>query len=119
MENSMRKYVAALVGAAALVAAVPASAGSVENRALPSLEKAYPNESYTQYYYRRGPYYGPRYYPRGYYYRRGSGAGVAAGVAGLAAGALIAGAIASQAQAAPPPPPGTLRPEMAAYFARK
>jgi hypothetical protein len=40
------------------------------------------------------------------------------GVAGLAAGALIAGAIANQAQAAPPPPPGTQDPQLAAYCAR-
>ena len=52
---------------------------------------------------------------------RDNGAAVAAGVAGLAAGALIAGAIASQAQAQPaaPPPPGTVDPSVAAYCARK
>ncbi len=111
----MRKFVAALVGATALLAAVPASAGSVQSQPVPNIEKAYPNEGYTQYYYRRGPYYGHR----GYYYRRSNGGAVAAGVAGLAAGALIAGAIASQAQAAPPPPPGTVDPSMAAYCARK
>ena len=52
-----------------------------------------------------GPrYYGNRYYGRPYgYYRRDRGSAVAAGVAGLAAGALIGGAIASQqAQAAAP-----------------
>ncbi|WP_414476430.1 BA14K family protein [Microvirga sp. M2] len=42
-----------------------------------------------------------------------------AGVLGLAAGALVAGAIANQAQAAPPPPPGTVDPQLAAYCARK
>ena len=44
---------------------------------------------------------------------------VAAGVAGVAAGALIAGAIANQAQPAAPPPPGTVDPQTAAYCARK
>jgi BA14K-like protein len=60
-----------------------------------------------------------RYYGRPYYYRHDNGAAVAAGVAGLAAGALIAGAIANQAAAAPPPPPGTVNPNLAAYCARK
>jgi hypothetical protein len=111
----MRKFVAALVGAATLAAALPASAGSLQSRPLPDLERVYPSESYSQYYYRRG------YYPRGYYYRRDNGSAVAAGVAGLAAGALIAGAIANQAQAQPaaPPPPGTVSPSVAAYCARK
>jgi hypothetical protein len=77
--------------------------------------------SYAQYYPRRyyagpsrhyygGPrYYGHRYYGHRYYgypygyYRRDRGGAVAAGVAGLAAGALIGSAIASQqAQAAAP-----------------
>jgi hypothetical protein len=62
-------------------------------------------------------HWGYRYYGRPYYgYDRG--ASVAAGIAGLAAGALIAGAIASQA-ATPPPPPGTVDPNLAAYCARK
>lgn len=64
--------------------------------------------SYAQYrqrrYYAAPPrYYGRRHYaypPR--YYRRDRGNAAAAGIAGLAAGALIGGAIASQqAQAAP------------------
>jgi hypothetical protein len=113
----MRKFVMALAGAAVLVSALPASATPLQNRPLPQLDQAYPNESYAQYY-RRGyrPYYRDRYY-----YRRGNGSAVAAGVAGLAAGALIAGAIANQAQAQPaaPPPPGTIDPQMAAYCARK
>jgi hypothetical protein len=50
----------------------------------------------------RGGYYAPRYAGRPYYYRRDRGNAAAAGIAGLAAGALIGGAIASQqAQAAP------------------
>lgn len=113
----MRKFVAALVGAATLASAVPAVAAPLESRPVPDLQAVYPNEGYTQYYYRRG-----YYYPRPYYYRRyDNGAAVAAGVAGVAAGALIAGAIANQAQAQPaaPPPPGTVSPSVAAYCARK
>jgi anti-sigma factor RsiW len=115
----MRILVAGMAAAATLAMAVPADADPMQNRPLPSVEQAYPNESYAQYYYRRG--YGPRpYYGRRYYYRDNGGAAVAAGVAGLAAGALIAGAIASQPQAAAaPPPPGTVSPEVAAYCARK
>jgi hypothetical protein len=113
----MRKFVTALVGAAVLVSALPASATPLQTRPLPQVDKAYPNESYAQYY-RRGyrPYYRDRYY-----YRRDNGAAVAAGVAGIAAGALIAGAIANQAQAQPavPAPPGTVDPQVAAYCARK
>jgi hypothetical protein len=114
----MRKFVTALVGAAVLVSALPASATPLQTRPLPQIDKAYPNESYAQYY-RRGyrPYYRDRYY----YRRGGNGAAVAAGVAGIAAGALIAGAIANQAQAQPavPAPPGTVDPQVAAYCARK
>ncbi len=115
----MRKFVAALVGVATLATAMPASAGSLQTRPLPDLQRVYQNESYTQYHYRRGYYPRGYYYSRPYYYRRGGGGAVAAGVVGLAAGALIAGAIANQAQAAPPPPPGTVSPSVAAYCARK
>jgi len=111
----MRKVVMALVGTAMLASALPASATPVQNRPLPQIDQAYPNESYAQYY-RRGyrPYY------RHHHHHGGNGAAVAAGVAGLAAGALIAGAIANQAQAQPaPPPPGTVDPQLAAYCARK
>ncbi|EIM26180.1 BA14K-like protein [Microvirga lotononidis] len=84
---------------------------------MPEITKQYPGESYTQY---RRYYGGPRYYNGPRYYRRGgNGGAVAAGVLGLAAGALVAGAIANQAQAAPPPPPGTQDPQLAAYCARK
>ncbi len=112
----MRKFIAVLGSVATLAAAAPASADPRPIRPLPDIHKPYPSESYAQYYYRRGYHYhsGPRYY-----YRRDNGAAVAAGVAGLAAGALIAGAIANQAQAAPPPPPGTVSPSVAAYCARK
>lgn len=64
--------------------------------------------------------YGPR---RGYGYRRGEpgvGAAVGAGVAGLAAGAIIGGAIAnSQAQAAPVVVRGSPNPEAVAACARR
>ncbi|MBF9198137.1 BA14K family protein [Microvirga sp. BT290] len=111
----MRKFVTALVAVAVLAPVLPASAAPIQARSLPQLEQDYPNESYAQYY-RRGyrPYYRDRYY-----YRRDNGAAVAAGVAGLAAGALIAGAIASQAQPAAPQPPGVVDPQVAAYCARK
>jgi hypothetical protein len=116
-EMIMRKFTTALVGVAMLASAVPAGATPIQVRPLPQVKKAYPNESYAQYY-RRG--YRP-YYRERYYYRRDNGAAVAAGVAGLAAGALIAGAIASQsqAQASAPPPPGVVDPQVAAYCARK
>jgi hypothetical protein len=113
----MPKLMTAVLGLAMLASAVPVSATPIQIRSLPQVEKAYPNESYAQYY-RRGyrPYYRERYYSR-----RDNGAAVAAGVAGLAAGALIAGAIASQAQAQPaaPQPPGIVDPQVAAYCARK
>jgi hypothetical protein len=114
----MRKFVTAVVSAAMLASVLPASANPIQIRPLPQVEKTYPNESYVQYY-RRG--YRPRVHHHHHYYRRDSGSAVAAGVAGLAAGALIAGAIASQAQAQPaaPPPPGTVDPSVAAYCARK
>lgn len=107
-----------LIGAMLLCSSLPARAEPVGNRALPSIERAYPNESYAQYRYR------PRHYHHHYYHRprryyRDDGAGLALGAAGLAAGVLIGSAIASQAQAAPPPPPGTVDPTVAAYCARK
>jgi hypothetical protein len=101
------RFIAAVSAAtcgAALLGVAPAAA---QQRQLPSLQQAYPQESYTQYRYRGGYRYDrprySRYYDRSY--RRGDG--IAAGVAGLAAGALIGGAIASAQQpvyAAPPPP---------------
>ncbi|WP_262032209.1 BA14K family protein [Microvirga sp. Mcv34] len=112
----MRNFVTALVGASVLLSALPAAASPMQARTLPRIDQAYPNESYAQYY-RRG--YRPYYHDRYYYRRGGNGAAVAAGVAGVAAGALIAGALANQAQAAPPAPPGTVDPQMAAYCARK
>jgi hypothetical protein len=123
----MRKFIAAVLGLATLVPAMPAAA-DVWPRAKSGVQQAQPAESYTQYYrrgyygrpyYGGGPYYGRPYYGRGYY--RGNGGAVAAGVAGVAAGALIAGAIANQAAAQPalPPPPGTVSPSVAAYCANR
>ena len=60
--------------------------------------------------------YGP-YYRRGY--GRSYGGAAAAGIAGLAAGALIGGAIANSAQAAPPPPPATVDGRLADWCARR
>lgn len=114
----MRKFVAivggvGVLGATLLGPIAPVSAAPLSNRPFPAIEKAYPNETYTQYYHRR-------YHHHHHYYHGGGGDAVAAGVVGLAAGALIAGAIASQAQpASPPPPPGTVSPSVAAYCARK
>jgi hypothetical protein len=115
----MRKIAAAMLSAGILATSlVPAGASPLPGKLhAPDITRAYPGESYTQY--RR--YYGRPYYGRPYYrhHHHGNGAAVAAGVAGLAAGALIAGAIANQAQAAPPPPPATVDPQLAAYCARK
>ncbi|HEY8383654.1 MAG TPA: BA14K family protein [Microvirga sp.] len=105
------------VAALALTAAGTSLTPAAAQPAMPDLTRAYPGESYTQYYYGR-PYYGRPYYGGRYYYRRDNGAAVAAGVAGLAAGALIAGAIANQA-ATPPPPPATVDPQLASYCARR
>jgi hypothetical protein len=127
-EPSMRKF-AAFLGSAGMLGVIlgsslPVHAESLSQQVLPQIDKAYPNEGYTQYGPRRGfrppP---PRYYHRHRYHHRhrhdGSSA-LAAGAVGLAAGALIGSAIASsQAQAAPPPPPGTVDPQLAAYCARK
>jgi hypothetical protein len=109
-----------MLGATLLGSSLPAQAEPLLQKVLPQLEKTYPNESYAQYYHRRGYRYAPppRYHHR--HYRRGDGgSALAAGAVGLAAGALIGSAIASQAQAAPPPPPGTVDPQLAAYCARK
>lgn len=98
IRKSLIAAVAATCGTAFL-GTVPAAA---DERRLPDIERAYPGESYTQYHYRYGrPYDGRRYYSRRY----DRGDAIGAGIAGLAAGALIGGAIASQqpAYAAPPP----------------
>jgi hypothetical protein len=112
----MRPTLLAALGAAALgsatltaqAAPIPSSNQTAE--ILARVQAGEGNAAYAQYRrYYGGPrygYYGRGYYGRGYYgprygyYRRGNAA--AAGIAGLAAGALIGGAIASQqAQAAP------------------
>jgi hypothetical protein len=116
----MRKTMIAAATMAAFGAAVFTSApAQAENtrlaEALAKVQNASPLTSYAQYYGRRHGYYGRpvyrgRYYGRPYYgrphygryYRHDRGSAAAAGIAGLAAGALIGGAIASQqAQAAP------------------
>jgi hypothetical protein len=125
----MRKFWVAAVAAAALgSASLAAGAGPAQAqdaRLATALERAQQAEAPTDYsqYNRYGPrrsysgrsyggrgyygrsYGGPRYYGRSYaqpyYYRRNRGNAAAAGALGLAAGAIIGGAIASQqAQAA-------------------
>jgi len=80
-------------------------------------QRAEPLAAYAQYrgrYYRGGPHYSGRGYygghgyygrPYGGYYRHGYGYGyggaAAAGIAGLATGAIIGGALSAQAQPAP------------------
>lgn len=118
----MRKFATMLVALSVLGTPMTQAVAAPAPSKQPDLTRVYPGESYTQW---RPRYYGPRYYgPRYYgprYYRRDNGAAVAAGVAGVAAGALIAGAIAnSQAQAAAiPAPPATVDPQLAAWCARK
>ena len=66
----MRKTIIALGIAALTGLAAAAPTASADERAAPEFSRAYPGESYSQYYYRRG--YNP-------------GAAAAAGIAGLAA----------------------------------
>lgn len=112
----MRKIAAILggtvaLGSALLGSALPVTAQTFRDPSPTRLDRAYPNEGYTQYYYGRRHYY--------HHHHGDGGSALAAGAVGLAAGALIGSAIASQAQAAPPPPPGTVDPSVAAYCARK
>ena len=102
----MRRLILAAVAAATFGGvALTGGATPVDARdgARPTMHRVAPAESYVQY-----RAYGPRRsygggYYGGRYHRRDSDNAVAAGVAGLAAGALIGGAIASQqAQAAAP-----------------
>lgn len=88
-----------LAGSAALAVSQPAAAAPLMNSTMLS-GAASGNVENVQYYPVRRYGYGPRYGYRGGYYRRGYG-DTAAGVGiGLAAGAIIGGAIASsQAQA--------------------
>ena len=88
----MRKIAATMLAVGVIGTSVaPVAASPLP--AKPDLTRAYPGESYTQY---RRYYGGPRYYHGPRYYRRGgNGGAVAAGVLGLAAGALVAGAIAN------------------------
>src|SRR3712207_5559170 len=93
-ETNMRRTITAALVAAACgtgLATLDATPAAAQENARPNLQMAYPSDSYTQYYRGRG-YYGR---PYGYRHRRGYGGAAAAGIAGLAAGALIGGAIAS------------------------
>jgi hypothetical protein len=98
----MRKTIIALGIAALTGLAAAAPTASADERAAPEFSRAYPGESYSQYYYRRG--YNP-------------GAAAAAGIAGLAAGAIVGGAIANQGAAGPLPK--TQDPDFIAYCSRK
>lgn len=92
---------ALLAGTATLTLSLPASAAPLMNDiVLSGVASASSNVENVQYYPVRRYGYGPRYGYRGGYYRRGYG-DTAAGVGiGLAAGAIIGGAIAaSSAQA--------------------
>jgi hypothetical protein len=96
----MRLTIAALsLAVLAGSAAAPAFAGEPTAA---GIDRAYPGEAYAQYYYRRG---------------WGYGAGAGAALGGLAAGALIGGAIASQGAAQPLPQ--TQDPDFIAYCSRK
>jgi hypothetical protein len=105
--NRLHIPVCATLMAAASLSCVAYPALAQSNAARPAHTQhfhAYPNEAYSGYYGKR----------------RGSGAALAAGAVGLAAGAILGGALANQAhtQPAPPPPPGTVNPQVAAYCAR-
>jgi BA14K-like protein len=140
----MRLKIIAAFGAAALgsatlsaqAAPAPASPGSA-GQAVAQVQSGAVATDYAQYrgrgryyagrgygprggYYGRRAYYGrPGYYGRPYgYYRRDYGGAAAAGVAGLAAGALIGGAIASQ-QAPAAPAYGAADPNTVAYCSQR
>jgi hypothetical protein len=106
----MRKTLFALGTALVIGFAGTGPGASAGERTAPELSRAYPGESYAQYYYRRGYYRGYRGYS--------PGAAAAAGVAGLAAGAIIGGAIANQGAAAGPLPK-TQDPDFIAFCSRK
>jgi hypothetical protein len=115
MRKMLMLVASAAFGTVGLMAA-PASAqtqGAPVSDLVSALKAGQLQTDYVQYY-RRGwrggpryvgrPYYGRPYYGRPYgYYRRDRGNALAAGAAGLAAGAIIGGALAQQqAQAAAP-----------------
>jgi hypothetical protein len=83
-------------------------------------DSGYERDRYSGYNreYRRQRYDEPRDYGRRHYRRGDNGDAIGAGIVGLALGAVILGALASQAQAAPPPP-ATQDPQLAAYCARR
>jgi hypothetical protein len=117
---------AATLGSASLAQAAPAPASSGPAAgAMAQVQSGAVATDYAQYrgrgrYYAGRGYYGPRgYYGRPYgYYRRDYGGAAAAGVAGLAAGALIGGAIASQ-QAPVAPAYGAADPNTVAYCSQR
>jgi BA14K-like protein len=121
---------ASLVAAPLTAQAAPAPAPATPAEILSRVEAGGGTAAYAQYrryyggprhgYYGRPYGYGRGYYgrPYGYYYGHNSGNAAAAGVAGLAAGALIGGAIASQ-QAQAAPAYGVADPNAVAYCSRR
>ncbi|KQQ31375.1 hypothetical protein ASF53_01305 [Methylobacterium sp. Leaf123] len=115
------KSTLALAAMTALLAGSPALAAPAPQSPVEALVRGDLATDYVQY--RRYGYgRGYRRYGYGRGYRRGPGVGAAvgAGVAGLAAGAILGGAIAnSQAQAAPVVVQGGADPETVAACARR
>ncbi|KQP37263.1 hypothetical protein ASF49_22250 [Methylobacterium sp. Leaf104] len=102
----MKLPLALAAALAASLLSLPATAAPTGQGAVTALLRGALPTDYVQYrrFGHRHGWRGGRGYRHGYGYRRGPGVGAAvgAGVAGLAAGAIIGGAIAnSQAQAAP------------------
>ncbi|MDP4006237.1 BA14K family protein [Methylobacterium sp. NEAU K] len=115
----MKRTLALAATVAATLAGLPASAAPGQHAPVDALARGDLPTAYSQY--RR---FGHRHFGhrRGYGYRRGPGVGAAvgAGVAGLAAGAIIGGAIANaQVQAAPVVVRGGSDPEAVAACARR
>lgn len=105
----MRKMIMAALGAAVLAATFGAAPARAAGPEIADVTRAYPAESYAQYYYGR----------RGYYGRRSGGAAAAGVLGGLAAGAIIGGAIANQGAAQAGPLPKTQDPDFIAYCSRR
>ncbi|MCJ2129765.1 BA14K family protein [Methylobacterium sp. E-045] len=126
----MKLTLALAAAVAATLVGLPAHAAPASATPMDALVRGDLPTDYVQYRrfghrhgWRGGRGYGRSYgYRRGYGHRRGPGVGAAvgAGVVGLAAGAIIGGAIAnSQAQAAPVVVQGGLGPEAVAACARR
>ncbi|QRM34939.1 BA14K family protein [Microvirga sp. VF16] len=82
-------------------------------------ESRYSRDRYADYGRGYRPRYDePRHYGRPRHYRRDNSGAIGAGILALALGAAVVGALANQAQAAPPPP-ATTDPQLAAYCARR